>query len=1011
MLTLVSVLVPALAGAQQVTSTLVGQVQDATGARIADAAVYIRSVDTPLYRRTRSDFEGQFRIADLAPGAYQLTISAPGFGDAESQIDMLVSSSTKVTVSMSPGTVKQSIGVQANASSVSSQPLEMASAVQQAIITRSDLENLPLAARSFANMAYLAPGTEPVEPSDPTKARITAVSSGGSSGLNMEISVDGADDSDDYIGGFLQNVSPDGVQEFAVRTAQETADTSRTTGASIVISTRRGTNSLHGDESFYGRAAALNARFPIDNPAPNPKQPFSRQNYVATLGGPLIRDHAWFFSSFEAVHENASIAYSPASQLQFKALAQLTSAGLIPGIASVTVPRYVPVPFRDYLGMLRLDWSQSPGSEWLLRSGVDNYTTHNAFVQQGALPSTGATSHNSYLDLVLSNRRVMRQNWLATTLVSAGGLHLTEARNSQLGFALAFPFSSTSSTISGLETIGDNQFLTPITAFPVLRNQQKYQARFDLLHDKGRHAPTIGINLIHEPVLGGALSSAAETLVSFPEDPAQYINNAAQFAADYAAGSSFIPASDGTFSQNVKRLGIYAEDVWRVTPRLTMSYGLRWDTTYGLFLASGRTQATNPALLTLRTLSIQLVKGVPHDYRGQVAPRLGLVYSPPGMPATVLRAGFGLLYNDLAQNGWVGALQAVNSPAAPCNTPGDAGCLPAAATQGPVGSTAGSGAIIDPAYRTPYAVHITAGVQHAFNSRWAAGADFTHQQGNHSFRRYQYQAGFTLFSPLYASDVDSQRNNVPDISVFRSDNRSSYNAFSVHIGGRLSSRLDFTSNYTFAKAQTFGCVLGELFDYVNGVCDPDHPFERADYGPSGEDVRHRLVVAGTVDLPGGLRASTITQAESARPFTLTTSVPVTGAGDSFDNRAVVNGKALALDSMRGTPYIQADLRLSRPTMLGDRWSLTPFLELFNVFNRSNPGANYVTDVAALPVPQSEVQAGNITDVCANADCNALTPVKHLGQLRLPGGALGDFFGPGTTVGIPFAAQFGVRASF
>ena len=123
-------------------------------------------------------------------------------------------------------------------------------------MTSQDLRDIPLAARSFANIAYMAPGTEPVEPSDPTKARITAVSFGGSSGLNVQLSVDGGDNSDDYIGGFLQNFSPDSIQEFAVQTSQEYADTGRTVGGSVVIGTKRGTDQWHGDAAFYERAAA-----------------------------------------------------------------------------------------------------------------------------------------------------------------------------------------------------------------------------------------------------------------------------------------------------------------------------------------------------------------------------------------------------------------------------------------------------------------------------------------------------------------------------------------------------------------------------------------------------------------------------------------------------------------------------------------------------------------------------------------------------------------------------------
>ena len=152
--------------------------------------------------------------------------------------------------------------------------------------------------------------TEPVEPSDPTKARITAVSFGGSSGLNVDLSVDGGDNNDDFIGGFLQNYSPDSMQEFTVRTAQFDADTSRTNGGSVIISSRRGTNDWHGDLSFLYRNKNLNARNALDNPAPNPKQPFARENYVADTGGPIIRDRLWFFSSLEQANEHPSVGYS-----------------------------------------------------------------------------------------------------------------------------------------------------------------------------------------------------------------------------------------------------------------------------------------------------------------------------------------------------------------------------------------------------------------------------------------------------------------------------------------------------------------------------------------------------------------------------------------------------------------------------------------------------------------------------------------------------------------------------
>ncbi len=990
-----------LAG-QNSGGALRGTVQDSTGARMVAATVTVQLQNSTLTRNATSDSRGGFRIDDLTPGIYDITVASRGFADAHAEVTISVSTVRDATVTLKPLLVQQTVGVRSLASSIATQPIDLASQVHQSVVTTQDLMGLPLAARSFANIAYLAPGTEPVEPSDPTKARITAVSTGGSSGLNNALSVDGADDSDDYIGGFLQNFSPDTVREFAVRTAQEDADTGGTTAGSVVITSKRGSDDWHGGAAFYERAAALNARYPIENPAPNPKQAFSRENYVATLGGPIKHGRIWFFASYEQVHEDASIAYSAPNVTQFDALAQLASDALIPGVPSITVPATVPIPFRDYLGSLRLDWAQSAKSSWFLRGSEDNYTTHNNLVEQGTLPSTGLLTHNSYVNAVLSNQYLFSSTWLGRLVVSGGGLRLDQQRNSDLGFALAFPFSSTALTISGFETFGDNQFATPITFFPSQREQEKYQARYDVTHALTRHTVSFGANVIHEPVLSGAFPGNSETLYQFPQNPTYYLANPSQITTDLMAGSSMSNLGGG-FSQNVQRLGLYAEDSWRITQRFTLNYGLRYDTTFGLFDASGRSQLDNPALITLQALDIPLANGAPHDDHKQFGPRIGIAYAPFKAGTTVFRAGFGMYYNDLAQNGWVTAFQAVNMAAGTCvdpvQNPGgveNAGCVPG-------DSSGGTGNLIDPNYKTPYAIHATGGVEHSFSANWTLSADYTHEQGNHGYRAYSYTGGTNLFTPLLPVGDPSQADFVPDVNLFHSDNRSSYNALMIHLQGNVTRRLNLIANYTFSKAQTWGCVLGELFDYVNGVCNPLDPFGPGDYGPSGEDVRHRFVLAGTWRAPGGFELSTLTQAESARPFTITT------AGNS--GRIAINGIPTTLDEFRGTPYIQADVRVSRPIEFRERWSLTPFVEIFNLFNRNNPGANYVTNIASLPVPSAEAASGNITNVCTNADCSGTQPIHSLSQLRLAGGALGDFFGPGTTVGIPFAAQLGIRVNF
>ena len=381
----------------------------------------------------------------------------------------------------------------------------------------------------------------------------------------------------------------------------------------------------------------MNARFPIDNPAPQPKQPFSRQNYVGAIGGPLKQGKVWLFSSFEYVHENASINYSPDSLTQFNALSQLAADGLIPGVSNIPVPQYVRVPFNDYLGTIRFDWSQSARSQWFIRGGVDSYLTNNNLIQQATLQSTGVTTHANYFNVVVNNTFAFTPTWLGSFTFTASTLNNTQARNSNLGFALAFPFSATTSTISGFETFGDQQFITGITAFPVLRKQDKYQFRYDVSHSTGRHAPRFGIDFIHEPVLSGALSGTEENLTIFPHGsdrlPGESGCSSPKISCAVSSrrpGSTCTntPAGNGSFSQNVQRLGFYANDSWRVTPTLTVNYGLRYDTTFGLFQASGRDQFANAAYSTLKALQVPLVNGIPHDYRKAFAPRLGIAWSP-----------------------------------------------------------------------------------------------------------------------------------------------------------------------------------------------------------------------------------------------------------------------------------------------------------------------------------------------------------------------------------------------
>jgi hypothetical protein len=547
-------------------------------------------------------------------------------------------------------------------------------------------------------------------------------------------------------------------------------------------------------------------------------------------------------------------------------------------------------------------------------------------------------------------------------------------------------------------------------------------------HVVGTHSLKFGVDFIHGPVLSGAFPGTAETLADYVNNPTYYTQNPGSFGT-FTPGCvnftptdgstcTYTPASNGNFSQNVQRMALYAEDSWRIKPNLTVNYGLRWQSTWGLFEASGRTEADNAAYITLQALQIPVVPSLPHDDHHQFAPRIGLAWGPGNSQSTVIRAGFGMYYEDLAQNGWATAFQGVNSTnfvTGPCALTGGPGSY---ALTGPGCLQGGSGAtgnVIGSPYKTPYAIHVTGGVQHAFNSQWLMSADYVYEDGVHGYRAFPYTSGTNLVTPLiptsdpnYASD---QANVVPNVNVFESDNRSKYNAMLLHLAGNMK-RFSLVANYTLSRADTWGCLLGELFDYVDGVCQLPNgqldAFGPGDYGPSGENVTSRFVLAATVNIPGGFVLSTVNQFESARPITIT----------NADNtgRIYVNGVYTSLDEFRGTPYLQTDLRVTRPFRPNERWTILPFIEFFNLFNRNNPGANYAVNVVQLPVPASQMVPNaqgitNVTSVCTNPACTTTKPITSLGELEIPEGALGDFFGPGTTVGIPFAAQLGLRVTF
>src|SRR5260370_1577245 len=198
----VLLLLASMAAAQTTQGALVGTVSDPNGARIAGAIVTAEAVGSSLKRVAATNSVGEYRMEGLPPNDYRVTVSATNFSPVTYVVKLTVNSSPTIPVVLRPAAVTAAVQVTDGGSSLSSQPLETTSSVQKTLIAKKDLANIPLAHRSFANIAYLAPMTQPVEPSDPTKPRITAVAFSRSSGLKIYASVDGGAQKTNFLRAF-----------------------------------------------------------------------------------------------------------------------------------------------------------------------------------------------------------------------------------------------------------------------------------------------------------------------------------------------------------------------------------------------------------------------------------------------------------------------------------------------------------------------------------------------------------------------------------------------------------------------------------------------------------------------------------------------------------------------------------------------------------------------------------------------------------------------------------------
>jgi len=862
-------------------STVSGIVKDSQGAVIQDATVSLTSASQGTSNDSVSNSSGSFAIPDLTPGTYIASVSAKGFTTAKYDSVLLEAGRTfTLDAKLTPATQVTTVNVTA-----STQTVDLEQSMLQGQITENTIENIPLNGRNFLELAYLIPGNRPAPTFDPTKTNTLEISSAGGFGRGGNLTVDGGDNNDEVVGGTLANFPEDSVQEFQIATGRFTAEVGRSGNSIVNIVTKTGTNRYHGSMFLFERnrnLQALPATFNRSLPTP----PFDREQYGASIGGPLSKDRAWWFTSVEYRDQNASIQ---TGTRDFATDAILNSAAA--------------APLRDALWSTRFDTQLSKHNRLMARYSFNRSTdTAEATPSQNAPAFTSAERQNSlnrFNSLVLNLNSV-----LSPTKVNDLSFHYDNFYNDIPPFGQNAPTTNPSSL--GLT----NELIFPDLAdgenfnLPQITHLNRNQVRDTLSWSLGKHTLKLGGEFQHYTASGEINVFGTGTVILTSDfgfanlngesGPPNDLDIPIAVALKSSAPVSPVPIPFVFDSY----LAGYAQDDWRVSPRLTLNLGMRWEYDSNL---TGNSSAHDPcpsltaaptAPCTWMANVIDLKK-VPD--KKDFSPRLGFIFDPMGKEKTVIRGGYGIYYDriiletgaeELVQNDraltvtqYAGSsCSNPNIPAPPslglCFAPGSSFVHGTPTLANPFSGphqTGGVGILaMGPDAHHPLFQQFSLGAQQQFGTNWLVSAD-----GLHVFANRQIISHLLRSTSSNSPYISCPGDNIPctitdplsgisdSIALLQSQGKSWYDGLIASVQHRPAKlgRVGYQFNISYTLSKTFDYSdddqlannnSDEQVDLVEGINNL-----RMEKGYAVTDERHRLTLYGETQLPWKLSLAPI----------------------------------------------------------------------------------------------------------------------------------------------------------
>jgi hypothetical protein len=1014
-LALISVCLCGILQAQDPIGILEGQVSDPSSAVVGGAQVTAQNLQTGLRQTVATSRQGTFRFSNLPVGDYSLTVTAANFAAySASPIRIDVGRVVNYPVQLEIASSHTNVDVQAQTATIDT------SMALGNVVSEREATDLPLNGRDLMQLGLLQPGVAPMTAGLAEAGGI--LRSGQAFAVNGEppesnnYLLDGVTNVDSVNGGFAIRTPVDAVSEFRILSLNAPAEYGQTMGSTASVVTKSGGNSFHGDIYDFLRNTDLDAR----NFFSPGTQPLHQNQFGATLGGSLRQDRDFFFVYFEGQRDNqgesqAAIVPTAAERTgNFAGLLDPSTGQPVPLINEFAgapfpnnqIPQALLSPIGLAAGALyplpnaggnlfqttqmetdnynqggfRYDHYFGNNDQLFARYAASEANTLDPLPINGSnvpgFPVTDAITTNSF---TISHVHLISPSTVQTVRVAffRNVFIYEDAQNHTPGSGLGFTYQPTLAANSGIPYLivsGYGDVGNPITG-PQNTYQNDYQGSYSIAMTRGRHNLKLGAELDRQQInlLLGIATNGFFVFAPFPASDS--------FASLLLGQSVQFFQGGGDFNRGIRKwvAAGYAQDEFRLTPRLTLSYGLRYELNTPYTEIRNRMNEWDPGVQS--TVMPNAPPGLlfpgdpgvpagiaPVDYR-EFMPRAGLAWDPFGNGQTTIRAAYGIFYDGFT-NGVGGPLQAPVSalpwteayqlagPGFSLADPYGGQAPPFAAQQFVQPATI---LTIQKGMLPPYSQNWNLSIERVIAKDYLLDVRYVGNKGTHLPRFIE--ANPSIYGPGATAENTEQRREYADcnsagvcdygsVGLIADITNSTYNSLQAAFSRQFTRNLSFLASYWFSKSLDYISslnVAGSAPTLVAGENDlAQNPFDlAAEHGPSLFDARNRFLLSGTYRLPvwrgaspaaawllNGWQLNTITSASSGTPFTVYDSANVSLQGSAPEITGFYSSR----------PDLISNPNVGQPHTANEWVSRGPFLQLNPVTQAGqfgNEGRNVV----------------------------------------------------------------------